>query len=132
MNLCQILGQLLQGVPVPELPSRCLSNTRERDHRLVILGSRIIPNCAHSFQWNNSRVLFSLAKRTARGCPATQILTFGDAECVVTACYKVVKCNKEVGIALGGSQQVLLGAPPNGFVQCLGFNVATIGAVQGL
>lgn len=50
-----ILGQLLKGVSVPALPSRCLSNTRERAHRLVILGWRIISNRTHSFQWNNSR-----------------------------------------------------------------------------
>lgn len=58
-------------------------------------------------------------------------LTFSDAQCVVATCYKIIKCNKEIGIALSGSQQVLLGAPPDGFVQRLGFNVTTIGAVEG-
>lgn len=60
-----------------------------------------------------------------------QQLTFSDAECVITTCYKIIKCNKEIRVTLGGSEQVLLGAPPDGFVQGLGFNITTVGAVQG-
>lgn len=57
-------------------------------------------------------------------------LTFGDAERIVTTCYKIVKCNKKIGVALSSSKQVLLGAPPDGFIQCLGFSVTTVGAVK--
>lgn len=43
--------------------------------------------------------------------------TFRDAQCVVTTGHKVVKCDKQVGVTLGGSQQVLLWAPTHSFGQ---------------
>lgn len=61
----------------------------------------------------------------------TQKLTFSDAERVITTCYKIIKCNKKIRVTLSGSQQVLLGTPPDGFIQCLGLNITPIGAVQG-
>lgn len=43
--------------------------------------------------------------------------TFGDAECVVSTSNKVIKCNKEVRVALGRAQKVLLGAPAHRLCQ---------------
>jgi len=42
---------------------------------------------------------------------ATLLFTFSDAECVVSAGDKVIKCNEEVRVAFGRPEQVLLGAP---------------------
>lgn len=87
----------------------------------------VFSNCSHCPRGSGRRIVLFHP-----GCSAVPSLTFGDAERVVTARYKIVKCNEEIGIALSGSKQVLLGAPSDGFIQCLGFNIATIGAVQGL
>jgi hypothetical protein len=57
-------------------------------------------------------------------------LTFSDTECVITTCHKVIKCNKEIRVTLSGSQQVLLGAPPDRFIQCLRFSITAKRAVQ--
>lgn len=35
---------------------------------------------------------------------STPLFTFSDAECVVSAGDKVIKCNEEVGVALGRPQ----------------------------
>jgi len=94
----------------------------------------IFSNCTPSYSYpgKDSASYFLLLRFQPSSCSAIQTLTFGDAERVVTACYEIVKCNKEIGIALSCSKQVLLGAPSDGFIQCLGFNIATVGAVQGL
>lgn len=39
------------------------------------------------------------------------LFTFSDAESVVSAGDEVIKCNKEVRVALGRPKQVLFGAP---------------------
>lgn len=52
--------------------------------------------------------------------PRFLLFTFSDAERVVSAGDKVIKCNEEVGVALGRPQQVLLGAPAHGLRQRCG------------
>lgn len=44
-------------------------------------------------------------------CDSRSVFTFSDTERVVSAGNKVIKCNKEVRVAFGRPQQVLLGAP---------------------
>lgn len=53
----------------------------------------------------------------AMPCPAMPLFTFSDAERVVPAGDKVIKCNKEVRVALRRPQQVFFGAPAHGFGQ---------------
>ena len=52
------------------------------------------------------------------------LLTFSDAECVVTTGDKVIECDKQVGVILAGSsQQVLFGVPAGRFCQTLTLKV---------
>lgn len=81
-------------------------------------------------QWQKPEEAPYPSTTNANGEVPCRHLTFGDAECVITTCYKIIKCNKEIRVTLSGSEQVLLRAPPDGFVQCLGFNITTIGAMQ--
>lgn len=136
----QCCGERGTGVgwaePVPaELPGRCPSSTMRDGPSASHLRCRESPSLGTLLPFlarEGLHFLISAAEFSSSQLLCAPSLTFGDAECVVTTCYKIVKCNKEIGIALSGSKQVLLGAPSDGFVQCLGLDFATVGAVQGL
>lgn len=59
-----------------------------------------------------------------------RVHTFRDAQRVVATGNKVIKCNKEVRVALGSTQQVLLGAPAHRLRQRC--RVQAEGPVEGL
>lgn len=52
------------------------------------------------------------------------LLTFCNAECVVTTGHKIIQRDKQVGVILAGSsQQVLFGVPAGRFCQTLTLKV---------
>lgn len=64
------------------------------------------------------KISYTVSEWGGKKHSAMPLFTFSDAECVVSAGDKVIKCNEEVRVTLGRPKQVLFGAPAHRLCQC--------------